>query len=740
MAAAVQSVSIRVGVEGTEEGTRKLVVFGDSADKVFKKIKTATEPATKSLALVNVAGEQLKFGMESLAEGSGTLGTSLMRLGPWGLAAAAAIGAVGLAVSEGIKEFKQAEQAVNQLNAALATTDNASGVTTRQITELGEAVEKNTLFRKTDILQAAAALTSFQNVAGDTFTRALKLSTDLAVRLGTDVPSAADMLGRSLDNPTDGLGRLEKKFTDLSPAQKDAIANFVKMGDVGSAQAVILDHLEQKTRGLAEAQTKGLTGSTNALHDAWSNLLESFGRTVGESEVAQASLSALTRVVIGLREAMEPTRAERKTQLEKDIAELEGSFGTKVDRYVLGSAPVLDEKKAELKKINDEIAAEQKKADDEANAAKEASDKAAAERRSGQLLELQKKYLKESEDLTLTAQQKILKEAADRRKEILGINRDGKNDDATAKALAALDASTRAKIADANKKDGESESSKKRRAAIDEINRAVLQTKPSFDVAKEALDDWKAKLIEDLGGASEANQKYIDLIEQIYKVKLKNIYDKAQLDSEKWADGASRALKRYADDATNAAKNSEKVFGDAAGKIEDTLVDMVSTGEFSMKKLGDLVQSIEQDILRSFIRQNITGPIANQFSSWLGGGTGGSSGGSSGGGIFGSLFNSIGAWFHHRGGEVGSGSAPHRQVPAYLFAGAPRFHNGLMPDEFPAILQRGETVVPKNKRMSDGSNITFNITTPNAQSFMDSQGQIMAKLAGQMQRFKARNR
>ena len=85
MAAAVQSVSVRVGVEGTEEGTRKLVVFGDSADKVFKKIKTATEPATKSLALVNVAGEQLKFGMESLAEGSGTLGTSLMRLGPWGL-------------------------------------------------------------------------------------------------------------------------------------------------------------------------------------------------------------------------------------------------------------------------------------------------------------------------------------------------------------------------------------------------------------------------------------------------------------------------------------------------------------------------------------------------------------------------------------------------------------------------------------------------------------------------------
>lgn len=736
MAAAVQNVSVRVGVEGTEDGARKMVVFGDTAEKALKKVKTSTEPASKSLALVNVAGEQLKFGMEHLAEGSGTLGTSLMRLGPYGLAAAAAIGAVGLAVAAGLKEFRQTEQAINQLNAALATTDSASGVTTRSITELGEAVEKNTLFKKTDILQAAAALTSFQNVAGDTFTRALKLSTDLAVRLGSDVPSAAEMLGRALESPEEGLGRLEKKFSDLSPAQKETISNFVKMGDVGAAQAAILEHLEQKTRGLAEAQTKGLTGTTNELHDAWDNLLESFGRTVGESEIAQASLSALTRVVNGLRAAMDPTREERKTKLEEEISELEDSFGIRLDRYVLGSAPGLDAKKAELKKINDEIAAEQQKATDEQNAAKEAADKAATQRRNGQLIELQKKYQKESEDLTLTAQQKILKEAEERRKQIIGINNGDVTSDSAKSALAALNSSTRAKLADANKKDGESESSKKRRQAIDEINRAVLQTKPSFDLAKAGLDDWKAKLIEDLGGASEANQKYVDLIEQIYKVKLKQIYDKAQIDSEKWADGAARGLKRYADEATNAAKNSEKVFGDAAGKIEDTLVDMVSTGEFSLKKLGDLVMSIEQDILRSFIRQNISGPIANGLSSMLGGG--GGSGGGSGGGIFGDLFSSIGAWFHHQGGEVGNGSAPRRQVPAHLFAHAPRFHNGLLPDEFPAILQRGETVVPKGKSMG-GMNITFNVTTPNAQSFMDSQGQMMAKLAGNLQRFKARN-
>jgi uncharacterized protein YukE len=51
--------------------------------------------------------------------------------------------------------------------------------------------------------------------------------------------------------------------------------------------------------------------------------------------------------------------------------------------------------------------------------------------------------------------------------------------------------------------------------------------------------------------------------------------------------------------------------------------------------------------------------------------------------------------FMHGGGVVG-GPSPKKRVPASLFLGAPRLHGGLAPDEFPAILQRGETVIPKS--------------------------------------------
>ncbi|OYW13900.1 MAG: hypothetical protein B7X02_01185, partial [Rhodospirillales bacterium 12-54-5] len=729
MATATQNISIRIAVLDGDKTRRELTLTGEAGQRALAKIKEATAPASKSLVAVNVVSEQVRYGMENLAGGTGSLGASLTRLGPVGLAAAAVIGTLGLAVAGGIKEFKEAEQALNQLNAALKATDFTAGVTAQEITALGEAVEGNTLFKKEDIQQAASSLVSFQNVAGETFTRALRLSADLAVRLGTDVPSAADMLGKALESPEEGLGRLARKFSDLSPTQKEVIENFVKQGDIASAQAVILEHLEEKTKGLADAQAQGLTGAANQLGDAWDDLLESFGRTISESGAAQVSLNLLTKAVRGLQEALNPTREQQKSQHEEEIADLQNSFGTKLDIAVLGSAPGLEAKKRELQKINDEIAAEQKKADEDTQNARTAAEKAAAERRNNQLLELQKKYLKEYEDVTLTSQQKILRDAEERRKQILALNKGDANSESAREALAALNASTKAKLADANKQDAKSapkdEAGENRKRAIEEVNRALLQTKPSYDLAKQALDEWKEKLIENLGGATEANQEYIDKIEQIYSVKLKEIYNKSLLDSDKWEDGASRALGRYADEATNAAKNAEDLFGSAASKVEDTLVDMVTSGEFSFKKLGDLVQSIEQDILRMFIRQQITGPIAGALGDFAKG---------SGGDIFGSIFGSL----FHDGGVVGVSGVSRRAVPAYAFAGAPRFHNGLMPDEFPAILQKGETVLPKNTKMG-GNNITFNITTPNAQSFMESQGQIMSKLAAQMGRHKARN-
>lgn len=142
--------------------------------------------------------------------------------------------------------------------------------------------------------------------------------------------------------------------------------------------------------------------------------------------------------------------------------------------------------------------------------------------------------------------------------------------------------------------------------------------------------------------------------------------------SREWSDGVIRAFQDYALAAGDAAAQAERLFTNAFRGAEDALVQFVMTGKLSF---SDLANSIVADLARIAIQRTITGPLASGM-----------------GGIFASLF-------HQGTDSVGSGG-PGRMVDPSLFAFAPRFHNGLAPDESPAILQEGEEVVPRGGRKS----------------------------------------
>jgi molybdopterin converting factor small subunit len=111
------------------------------------------------------------------------------------------------------------------------------------------------------------------------------------------------------------------------------------------------------------------------------------------------------------------------------------------------------------------------------------------------------------------------------------------------------------------------------------------------------------------------------------------------------------------------------------------------------KSIGDafkgLISSIAGDIA-ALASRNVAEAIVGQISGAFGGG---------GGNFLGSIGTFFSSFFH-RGGIVGQGAQIQRAVPAWAFAGAPRFHSGgvagLKPDEVPAVLQRGEEVLAKN--------------------------------------------
>lgn len=101
----------------------------------------------------------------------------------------------------------------------------------------------------------------------------------------------------------------------------------------------------------------------------------------------------------------------------------------------------------------------------------------------------------------------------------------------------------------------------------------------------------------------------------------------------------------------------------------------------------------------------------------------------------------------HQGWHVGHEAPPAvRMAPTSVMINAPRLHSGGMrPGEYGAILERGEEVLsarsPRHRRNFQGSGHTviMNITTPDANSFRQSQGQVTAAAARSLQMASRRN-
>jgi len=191
------------------------------------------------------------------------------------------------------------------------------------------------------------------------------------------------------------------------------------------------------------------------------------------------------------------------------------------------------------------------------------------------------------------------------------------------------------------------------------------------------------------------------------------------------------SLQDYAGRAMETGRQIGDALVSAFRGAEDALLTLVTKSKVDFR---DLANSILEDITRIALRSAVLGPLAN----WLGGALGGI-----GGGLGGSLGGSLTAAVAHSGGVIGASMLPQRQVPAMAFAGAPRLHAGgmvgLRPDEVPAILQRGERVLSR-REVSEGQRgggngrdggvtVNMTITTPDADSFRRSQGQITAEMS-----------
>jgi tape measure domain-containing protein len=284
--------------------------------------------------------------------------------------------------------------------------------------------------------------------------------------------------------------------------------------------------------------------------------------------------------------------------------------------------------------------------------------------------------------------------------------------------------------------------------SVAEINalREKLKLLQATTKATEKLDeaDRKQKAFEKTIGAGKTKfdeeSLQLEKARQSGKFTAKDLQDRAREirlsflnASTDIGAGFERAFLKMEKSVADAAASTEQLFNTAFKGASDALVKFAQTGKF---EIGDLVRTIGAQLIQLGIKEAFVGGgnllgfgkgggsgggLGGLFTSLLGGGGGGGGGGL--GGLVSGLFG-----FQDGGGfKVGAGTSA-GQLPG-------------VDNRLVAFRARDGEEVQVNKpgQSSRPVNINFTINTPDAESFRQSQGQIMAATAAQLDRANRRN-
>lgn len=176
-------------------------------------------------------------------------------------------------------ELSQSAAATAQTEAVIKSTGGAAHVTAGQVDELSSSLLKKTGIDDEIIKGGANVLLTFKNIknevgaGNDIFTQATKATLDLSVAFGKDMTSSAILVGKALQDPIQGVSALRRVGVQLSDAQVDQIKHFVELGDVMSAQKVILGELTSEVGGSAAAYGDTFAGQLSKAKEELKNAM-----------------------------------------------------------------------------------------------------------------------------------------------------------------------------------------------------------------------------------------------------------------------------------------------------------------------------------------------------------------------------------------------------------------------------------------------------------------------------------
>lgn len=238
----------------------------------------------KKILEVLIAGNDRSSGAFASA-GKGADGLT-KRFGGMGSALkAAALPAIAFGALS-VKAFGESEVAAQQMTTAIQNNKQMAGDTVSVYQDLAASIQDKTAADDESVLSGAAALANF-GLTRKEIASTLPLVVDYARRMGKDIPSAAQDVGKAL------LGNAK--------ALKPLGIEFKATGDKAKDFATIQDLLRSKVGGFAEGEAKTSVGRLQQMKNEFNDMQEVVGgKLVAAFDFLSRNMATVGPVIAGV--------------------------------------------------------------------------------------------------------------------------------------------------------------------------------------------------------------------------------------------------------------------------------------------------------------------------------------------------------------------------------------------------------------------------------------------------------
>ena len=197
------------------------------------------------------------------------------------IASAMSVKAMISFASKSYEAFRTQKEAVSVLESVLKSTGATAWTSSEQLQEMATSLQNITNYGDETILSMHQVLLGFKNIKGDNFEHATKAILDMSTVMKMDLSSAAQVVGKALDDPINGLDSLRRQGFFFTEQQKKMLQSMVESGDIMGAQKIILEELDGSYGGAAKSAADMVTQIKNSIGDLYEGYGQIFAK-IGE--------------------------------------------------------------------------------------------------------------------------------------------------------------------------------------------------------------------------------------------------------------------------------------------------------------------------------------------------------------------------------------------------------------------------------------------------------------------------